>query len=173
MEVTEEMIFTFAARFMNMRWAGEVIYGTDYEAHDTNYRIAVMTKAKELVPTNSIVENLIIKEVIAMLAPNEDIPQYEQAYINTIQDPEVKELMKKNNEQVLSRDLGNQIPTPEQFGEDQEIVGDDIAGDDYGSDELNEGGYYTGIGTPVLDTGQSYYTQQAIAKQINVLNTGR
>jgi hypothetical protein len=174
MEVTEEMIFTFAARFMNMRWAGEVIYGTDYEAHDTNYRIAVMSKAKELVPDNSIVENLIIKEVIAMLAPNEDIPQYEQAYINTIQDPQVKDLMTKNNEQVLTRDIGDQIPTPEQFGQDQEIDGDDIAGDDYGSDDLNEGdSYYSGVGTPVLDTGESYYTQQAIAKQINVLNTGR
>jgi hypothetical protein len=39
MEVTEEMIFTYAARFMNMRWAGEVVYNTDYEAHDTNYRV--------------------------------------------------------------------------------------------------------------------------------------
>lgn len=165
MEVVEEMIFTFAARFMNMRWAGEVYYNTDYESHDTNYRIAVMAKAKELVPNNAMIDSLIIKEVIGMLAPSEDVPQYEQAYIDTIEDPQVKALMTKNNEQVLTRDLGNQIPTPEDFGETQVVEGDD-----YDTDDV-EYGY--GIGTPVANTGPSYYTDQAIAKQLQGMNTGR
>jgi len=168
MEVVEEMIFTFAARFMNMRWAGEVNYNTDYEAHDTNYRIAVMAKAKELVQNNPIIDNLIAKEVIGMLAPSQDIPQYEQAFIDTIEDPQVKDLMTKNNEQVLTRDLGNQIPTPEDFGETEVVEGDDIAGDSINSDYYNDG-----VGTPVTYTGQSFDTSQAIAQQLTGLNTGR
>jgi hypothetical protein len=85
--------------------------------------------------------------------------------------------MTKNNEQILSRDLGNQIPTPEQFGEDQEIVGDDIAGEgpdgddsEYGDDY---GDYNSGVGTPITMTGQSYYTDQAIVAQLVGTNTGR
>ena len=170
MEITEDMIFTFAARFMNMRWAGEVHYNTDYEAHDTNYRIAVMKQAKELVPDNDLIQNLIAKEVIGMLAPSEDIPEYEQAYINTIQNPQVRDLMTKNNEQISSRDLGNQIPTSEDFGETEAPEGDDIAGE--GPDM--DGDYYNaGVGTPVTFTGQSFYTDQAIATQLTGVNTGR
>ena len=86
MEVTEEMIYTYAARFMDQRWAGEVHYNTDYEAHDTNYRMALISKANELVGENEIVKSLITKEIIAMLSPAEDIPEYEQVFINTIQD---------------------------------------------------------------------------------------
>lgn len=172
MEITEEMIFTFAARFMNMRWAGEVNYNTDYEAHDTNYRMAVMAKARELVPTNSIIDSLVIKEVIGMLAPAEDIAQYEQLYIETIEDPQVRALMTKNNEQILSRDLGNQIPTPEEFGEEEEPEDDNDDEEEYSDDEY-EGTDAGGVGTPIIQTGPSYYTEQAIASQLNTMNTGR
>jgi hypothetical protein len=165
METVEEMIFTFAARFMNMRWAGEVVYNTDYEAHDTNYRIALMAKAKELVPQNTIVDNLIIAEVIKMLAPNEDIPQYEQAFINSIEDPQVKDLMTRNNEQVLSRDIGDQIPTAKEFGE-KEITTDD----GYEVNDDNDDDY---VNTPITNTGPSYFTEQAIAAQLVGMNTGR
>ena len=72
MEVTEEMIWTYAARFMDMRWAGEVVYGTDYEQHDTNYRMALLTKAKELIPENDLVQGMILQEVVKMLAPKEE-----------------------------------------------------------------------------------------------------
>jgi hypothetical protein len=171
MEVAEEMIFTFASRFMGVRWAGEVHYNTDYEAHDTNYRLALMGQAKALVQNNPIIDNLIAKEVIGMLAPAEKIPQYEQAYIDTITDPQVKELMTKDNEQINSRDLGDQITTPEAFGETEAVYGDtteyDSAGDD-GAGYDDEG-----IGTPVTYTGQSYYTNQAIASQLTGINTGR
>jgi hypothetical protein len=169
MEVAEELIFTFAARFMDMRWAGEVMYNTDYESHDTNYRLALIEKAKSLVQGNAIVDNLVVKEIIGMLAPNEKIAQYEQAYIDTITDPQVKELMTQDNEQVLSRDLGNQIVTPEDFGETEGIYGD--------TTEYDSGGTYDadgeGIGTPVTFTGQSFYTEQAIVSQLVGTNTGR
>jgi hypothetical protein len=171
MEVAEEMIFTFASRFMGVRWAGEVHYNTDYEAHDTNYRLALMGQAKALVQNNPIIDNLIAKEVIGMLAPAEKIPQYEQAYIDTITDPQVKELMTKDNEQINSRDLGDQITTPEQFGETEAVYGDTTEYDSAG-DTLS--GYDDeGIGTPVTYTGQSYYTNQAIASQLTGINTGR
>jgi hypothetical protein len=166
MEVTEELIFTYAARFMGMRWAGEVIYNTDYEAHDTNYRLALLEKAKALVQNNSIVDNLVVKEIIGMLAPDEKVAQYEQAYIDTITDPAVKELMTQDAEQVLSRDLGDQIVTPEEFGENQAIYGDDSEYDTDG--DLGEG-----VGVPIQDTGESYYTQQAVAVQLTGINTGR
>ena len=57
MEVTEEMIYTYAARFMDQRWAGEVNYNTDYEAHDTNYRMALIKSANEMVGENEIVKS--------------------------------------------------------------------------------------------------------------------
>jgi hypothetical protein len=168
MEVAEEMIFTFASRFMNMRWAGEVIYNTDYEAHDTNYRMALIKEAKLLVQNNPIIDSLISKEIIGMLAPDEDVPQYEQAYINTIADPQVKDLMTRENEQVLSRDLGSQIPTPEDFGMSEPTFGDDTATDTGEGDGMDGG-----VGTPISMTGPSFYTQQAVAVQLQGINTGR
>lgn len=171
MEVAEEMIFTFAARFMGVRWAGEVHYNTDYEAHDTNYRLALMGQAKSLVQNNPIIDNLIVREIIGMLAPAEKIPQYEQAFIETITDPTVKELMTQDNQQINSRDLGDQIVTPEQFGETEAVYGDTT---EYDSDGEGGAGYDNeGIGTPVTYTGQSYYTNQAIASQLTGVNTGR
>ena len=173
MEVTEEMIFTYAARFMNMRWAGEVHYNTDYEAHDTNYRMALIKSAKEMVGDNQIVQGLITKEIIAMLAPAEDIPEYEQVYINTLENSELKTLMTENNEEVNSRDLSpSMIPTHEMHGEE----------DDTEEIEKGEEGYegegtsptiLGGPGTPVTPMGITYYPQQAVAVQLSGLNIGR
>jgi len=151
MEVTEEQIFTYAARFMNMRWAGEIIYSTDYDKHDTNYRLAIYREAKALAPMNEIVDALITKDIIAMLSPSESMAQYEQAYIDTIQDPALKQLMTDDNEKVLSRDLQSQIPT----GEDYEGVDDG----DYDEEGLSNS-------VTITDTGTSYTVQQAIAVQL-------
>jgi hypothetical protein len=173
MEVTEEMIFTYAARFMGMRWAGEVNYNTDYEAHDTNYRMALIKSAKEMVGDNPIVQGLITKEIIAMLAPAEDIPEYEQVYINTLDNTELKTLMTENNEEINSRDLTpSMIPTHEMHGEE----------DDTEEMEKGEEGYegegtsptiLGGPGTPVTPMGITYYPQQAVAVQLSGLNIGR
>ena len=165
MEITEELIFTYAARFMNMRWAGEVHYNTDYEAHDTNYRLALMNQAKQMVQNNPIIDSLITKEIIGMLAPSEKIPQYEQAYIDTIPDQQVKDLMTDDNMTMLSRDLGDQIPTAADFGEKEPMYGDDAS--------LGDTGALSGYGTPIVDTGPSYYTNQAVTVQLSGVNTGR
>jgi len=166
MEVTEEMIMTYAARFMDQRWAGEVNYNTDYEAHDTNYRMALIKSASELVGENEIVKALITKEVIAMLSPAEAIPEYENVYISTIPDSDLKDLMAQENDQVLSRDLApSMIPLHEQYGEDD--VNEDV--NENGTNETVLGG----PGTPVTNVGTTYYTQQVAPVMLQGMNTGR
>jgi hypothetical protein len=120
-----------------------------------------MKEAKVLMPANEIIDGLISKEIIGMLAPPESIPKYEQAYINTIPNDQVRTLMTQENEQIQSRDLGTQIPTRRQFGE-QEVPEDDVDAD--GLD---------GSGVMPINTGQSYNTEQAIAVQLAGINTGR
>ena len=94
---------------------------------------------------------MITKDIIAILAPDESVGQYEQAYIDTIEDPQLQNLMRTENEKVLSRDLQSQIPT----GQDYEGI------DDGSYDE--EGLRY---GTTIVDTGPSYTPQQAVAVQL-------
>jgi hypothetical protein len=159
MEVTEEMIYTFAARFMDQRWAGEVNYNTDYEAHDTNYRMALISKANELAGENEIVKSLITKEIIALLSPAEDIPEYEQVYINTIPDSDLKNLMQENNDEVLSRDLTpSMIPTHEMYGEEGD--GKEEAEYDNENNESDNTSILGGANTPVTNVGMTYYPNQ-------------
>jgi hypothetical protein len=175
MEVTEEMIYTFAARFMNVRWAGEVNYNTDYEAHDTNYRMAIIKSAKELVGDNPMIQALITKEIIGMLAPDTAIPEYEEAYINTIADPDLRTLMTEQNNEVLSRDLeASMIPEHEQYGEDEngengenESESDGSFGNDGNASLLG------GVDTPVTNIGVTYYPQQVAPVILTGMNTGR
>ena len=167
MEVTEELIYTYAARFMDVRWAGEVNYNTDYEAHDTNYRMALIKSAKELVGDNEIVQALITKEIIAMLAPDTAIPEYEEAYIRTIPDIDLRTLMTQQNDQVLSRDLGpSMIPEHEMYGE-SETEDEGEMGDNTNSTILG------GPGTPVTNVGVTYYAAQVAPVMLNSMNTGR
>ncbi len=175
MEVTEEMIFTFAARFMDVRWAGEVHYNTDYEAHDTNYRMALIKSAKELVGDNEIIQSLITKEIIAMLAPADDIPEYENAYIQSLPSGDLKTLMTDNNEQVNSRDLGDSmIPRHEMFGEEEENESDETSDNGDGvADSGDNTSILGGAGTPVTNVGMTYYAQQVPPLLLNTMNTGR
>lgn len=172
MEVCEEMIFTYAARFMNMRWAGEVSYNTDYEATDTNYRLALMKEAKNLVQNNQIIDSLINKEIIAMLAPDDAIPEFEQAYIDTLTDTKLKTLMTAENKVLMTRDLGSMIPVEEEENNEEEKVS--------GNDDYEENGIsgtnaqlVGGPGTPIANVGLTYYPQQAVAVQLTGMNTGR
>lgn len=171
MEVTEEMIYTFAARFMDQRWAGEVNYNTDYEAHDTNYRMALISKANEMVGDNEIVKALITKEIIAMLSPAEDIPEYESVYIKTIPDSDLKSLMTENNDEVLSRDLSpSMIPTHEMYGEED---GKEQAEIDNENGEADNTSILGGAGTPVTNVGTTYYTAQVAPVMLQGMNSGR
>jgi hypothetical protein len=177
MEVVEEMIFTYAARFMNCRWAGEVVYDTNYEATDTNYRLALIKEAKALIQDNDIVNALITKEVIGMLAPAEAIPEYQQMYINKLPDVDLRTMMTEQEQEVLSRDLGSQVPS-ENTEEEYDDNNDKVSGND---DYEEEGGFGEGTneqlmggpGTPIQSTGLSYYPQQAVAVQLTGMNTGR
>jgi hypothetical protein len=174
MEVTEEMIYTFAARFMNVRWAGEVSYNTDYEAHDTNYRMAIIKSAKELVGDNPMIQALITKEIIGMLAPDTAIPEYEEAYINTIADPDLRTLMTEQNDQVLSRDLTpSMIPEHEQYGENEngESESESESEGSFGND--GNAALLGGPGTPVTNVGVTYYAQQVAPVMLQGMNTGR
>jgi hypothetical protein len=173
MEVTEEMIFTYAARFMGVRWAGEVNYNTDYEAHDTNYRMALIKEAKSLVQGNDIIDSLVAKQIISMLAPAEQIPEYEQVYIDTVQDPKLKTLMTETNEQVLSRDLApSMIPQHEMYGEEEDTEEMEKGEEGY-EGEGTSSTILGGPGTPVTNMGITYYPQQAVAVQLSGLNIGR
>jgi hypothetical protein len=175
MEVTEEMIYTFAARFMNVRWAGEVAYNTDYEAHDTNYRMAIIKSAKELVGDNPMIQALITKEIIGMLAPDTAIPEYEDAFIQTIADPDLRTLMTEQNDQVLSRDLeASMIPEHEQYGEDKNGENGESESESEGSFG-NEGNasLLGGAGTPITPIGVTYYPNQVAPVILTGMNTGR
>lgn len=160
MEVTEENIWTYAARYMDMRWAGEVNYNTDYESHDTNYRIALMTKAKELVPDNEFINGLIIKEVVNMLAPPEEQQEYQIAILPTL-GTEMQKLQREQNLEVYSRDLTSQIPADTETEEP------------YETEDENNGETFSGLGTNINYVGRSFYTQDAIAAQITGISTGR
>jgi hypothetical protein len=170
MEVTEELIYTFAARFMNVRWAGEVNYNTDYEAHDTNYRMAIIKSAKELVGDNPMIQALITKEIIGMLAPDTAIPEYETAYINTIPDIDLRTLMTEQNDEVLSRDLQpSMIPEHEMYGEND--TGENESEGNMGND--GNASLLGGPGTPVTNVGMTYYTAQVAPVMLQGMNTGR
>jgi hypothetical protein len=171
MEIAEETIFTYAARFMNMRWAGEIHYNTDYEAHDTNYRLALIKEAKALGADDPVINALVNREIIGMLAPSTQITEYEQVYIDSIQDPALKGLMTATNEEVLSRDLmPSMIPVEREYEEDDnnmEEASNDAGGNDSNATLLG------GAGTPIQDVGMTYYPQQAVAVQLTGMNTGR
>lgn len=173
MEAAEETILTYAARYMGMRWAGEVRYNTDYESHDTNYRLALIKEAKALSPEDPVINALVNKEIIGMLAPSTQIADYEQLYIDTIQDPALKGLMTETNQEVLSRDLmPSMIPVEREY-EDEEDYDMEQASEDAGGDDDNST-LLGGAGTPITNLGVTYTPQQAIAVQLTGgVNTGR
>jgi hypothetical protein len=173
MEAAEETILTYAARYMGMRWAGEVRYNTDYESHDTNYRLALIKEAKALSPEDPVINALVNKEIIGMLAPSTQIADYEQLYIDTIQDPALKGLMTETNQEVLSRDLmPSMIPVEREYDEDDDNSMEE-ASDDAGGSEDNST-LLGGAGTPITNLGITYTPQQAIAVQLTGgVNTGR
>ena len=160
MEITEEQIWTYAARFMNMRWAGEVVYGTDYEQHDTNYRLALLEKAKNLMPENDIVQGMILQEVVAMLAPKEEVQEYLMA-VNPMLPAQIQAINNESQTEIYTRDIGSQIPDN---AEREAAIGDgeheSQLDNVMGSDSIE-------------DVGQSYWPQQAVAIQLQGLNTGR
>jgi hypothetical protein len=137
--------------------------------------MAVMKSAKELVGDNQMVQSLITKEIIAMLAPDTAIPEYEEAYINTIADPDLRTLMTEQNDQVLSRDLtASMIPEHEQYGENENGENGESESESEGSfGDAGNASLLGGPGTPVTNVGVTYYTQQVAPVMLQGMNTGR
>ena len=174
MEVTEGLIFTYAARFMGMRWAGQISYNTDYEAHDTNYRMALINQAQAMVGDSPIVKALVTREIIGMLAPAEDVTEYQQAYVDSLPDSAIKTLMTDEDEEVYITDTGS-IPIGYTDEDESETP---QASNTLGQAQAafvkpGNAALLGGIGTPTTPMGQSYYTQQAVAVQLTGLNVGR
>jgi hypothetical protein len=105
LEVCEEMIFTFMARFMDCRWAGEISYGTDYESSDTKYQVALMKTAKELTD-NAIIQQVIDYKVLELLVDSDEIDILKQRMIaaNGEEEDESEPV------EVETRDIGDQTP---------------------------------------------------------------
>jgi hypothetical protein len=139
--------------------------------------MAIIKSAKELVGDNPMIQALITKEIIGMLAPDTAIPEYEDAFIQTIADPDLRTLMTEQNDQVLSRDLEpSMIPEHEMYGENGE------EGEEYNESESESEGSFGndgnasllgGAGTPVTNIGMTYYTNQVAPVILTGLQTGR
>ena len=109
-----------------------------------------------------------------MLSPAEDIPEYEQVYISTIPDSDLRDLMQENNDEVLSRDLSpSMIPTHEMYGEDEDESGKEQAEYDNENGEADNTSILGGAGTPVTNVGVTYYTQQVAPVMLQGSTSGR
>jgi hypothetical protein len=154
MEVTEEQIWTFAARFMGIRWAGEVKYSMDFEAYDTTYRMALIEKAKALLPENPLINGLIFKELVAMLATPQEQQEYMDAAV-TLADPTMRMLEREEQREAYSRDIYDTLPAGDYGGEDEDPKSD-MMGEAEGTE----------ASTMIRNTGVSMNTSDAIATQI-------
>lgn len=82
---TEEEILTFVCWLMGLNFVGEVNYKTDYEAKDTQFRLTLLKTAKEL-SINPVIQEIIDKEVLAMIAPADELSLYLKKMENNITD---------------------------------------------------------------------------------------
>jgi hypothetical protein len=159
MAICEEQIWTFASRFMGVRWAGEVAYNTDYESGDTEYKLTLMERAKALAGDNPVIQGMIVKELVKLMSEPEEVKHYvDAAVVNS--DPLTTVFVEENEaDQIVSRDVGDQTP-PDEPGE--------IGGD---SKEDMEEHSQEGNGD-ITYTGQSYSTENAIAAQLGFGSVG-
>ena len=106
LEIVEESIWTLAARYQGQRWAGEIEYSRDYENHDTAYTLAIMEKITQMLPNNPLIERLITREAVRLLAP-----EYEQS--NLLDQLEIVQEEDTNNTTPHSRDLEDLVKPEE------------------------------------------------------------
>lgn len=186
LEVTEGLIYTYAARFMGVRWAGLINYNTDYESYDTQYRMALIQNAVQTVGDDPMIKSLVTKEIIAMLAPESDVQEYTQTYVNSLPDSPVKDLLSDEDIESLNTDAGG-IPKLTKVDDQvkEQDAKDKVADNqEQGLEGMNQNDkighkgsdnatLLGGPGTPTTPMGMSYYPQQAVAVQITGLNTGR
>jgi hypothetical protein len=154
MEVCEEQIFTFASRFMGVRWAGEIVYGTDYESGDTQYKISMMKEAKSLAGDNPVINGIIVKQLVELLVKPHERSEHIEALKSSV-DQSVTLVDIDTTEDVMTRDLGDQTPVTLEEDPKHEAAEQSLSG----SGEITY-------------LGQSYSTQNAIAAQLGFAGVG-
>ena len=142
LEITEEKIWTYAARFMAMRWAGNIVYGTNYEQCDTRMKISKLEVARNLSGDNPIIKQLIDQQVLDMLVDDEDMDYYKQKMVQLNPAGYIEESIDQNEDlEIESNDLGSQLP--------REIPEIDRKAVEDGVDTLGP------LGAPVVNLGVS------------------
>ena len=76
MEAAEHMIMELVAQWMDLRWVGDIEYSTDYEDKDLQFRMALLQTAQQLGGANPVIQDIINKEVIKMIAPPDEVASY-------------------------------------------------------------------------------------------------
>lgn len=174
MEMVEETIFTYAARYMGVRWAGEIQYNTDYESSDTVFRTALVKEAKLIAPEEPVITALINKELITMLAPKTQTQEYVSAYIDSMPDSAIKQLMIQTEQVVFSRDLApSMIPLDLEYDEQGNVIQEDSDDEESDMDSDYESENDSIGSTEIIDTGVSYTPLQSQTSMINNISTGR
>jgi hypothetical protein len=149
MEIAEEKIWTFMARYMDLRWAGNIEYKTDYEESDIKMKIAKLDVAQRLAGDNPVIKGIIQREVLELLVDSDEVDFYANKMValdpNTIKYEEPEEEM-----EVETNDLGDQTPERMDAGEKDIIEGKTTVSS---MTETDVGITYTGISSydPVAD----------------------
>ena len=76
MQSAEQEILCLVAHWMGLFWAGDIEYTTDYEDKDLQFRMALLQTAQTLSGGNPVIQDIINKEVIKMIAPPDETAQY-------------------------------------------------------------------------------------------------
>lgn len=76
MESAEQQIINLVCLLMDLRWAGDIDYTTDYEDKDLQFRMALLETAKTLSGTNPVIQEIIDQEVIKMISPPDETAEY-------------------------------------------------------------------------------------------------
>lgn len=194
LEICEETIWSYASRFMMMRWAGEVVYGNDYDSVDSTYKMALLKEANLLAPDNPVIQELIVENLIKMIAPQEEAEELidrAKAYIvsplgvtpveedeedeeddnetdmEDMEDSDVQAQAPETQEveEYYTMDITDNLPTAQ---EQREAIAD--------VDARSKKTVTTGAGTPIINTGPSFFPAESAAQMvlgIPVQGTGR
>lgn len=148
MEIAEEKIWTFMARFMDLRWAGNIEYKVDYEESDMKMKIAKLEVAQRLAGDNPVIRGIIQREVLELLVDSDEMSYYEQKMIQL--DPNTAKYEEPEEEHIETNDLGDQTPETMDQTERDIIEGKTVGGP---MTEMDVGITYTGISSydPVAD----------------------
>ena len=75
LEKAEMSILELVCYMMGIEWVGKVEYNSDYEARDTQFKLALLQQAK-LLSQNPVIQGIIDTEVIRLIAPADELTKY-------------------------------------------------------------------------------------------------